>query len=240
MLAVCAHPDDESFGLGAVLAELAAAGADASVLCFTHGEASTLGTPHTDLAAVRSLELSDAAARLGVGETVLLDYPDGRLSQADIDELAGAVFSMGRRMGAGSLLAFDLGGVTGHPDHHRATEAAILAAGRLAVPVMGWAVPDDVAAALNADFGTAFVGRRLEETAIVLNVDRTVQWRAIECHTSQSSDNPVLHRRLSLQGDREYLVWLRQPSLGTASGAAGPDTTSDPLRRGGPQLSSLG
>ena len=40
-LAVIAHPDDESFGLGGVLARLAADGTRVRVLCFTRGEAST-------------------------------------------------------------------------------------------------------------------------------------------------------------------------------------------------------
>ena len=42
-LAVVAHPDDESFGLGAVLSTLSRAGVTVRVLCLTHGEASTLG-----------------------------------------------------------------------------------------------------------------------------------------------------------------------------------------------------
>jgi len=42
VLVVCAHPDDESFGLGGVLHTVADAGSRLSVLCFTHGEASTL------------------------------------------------------------------------------------------------------------------------------------------------------------------------------------------------------
>jgi len=37
VLAVVAHPDDESFGLGAVLASFAETGARVSVLCFTRG-----------------------------------------------------------------------------------------------------------------------------------------------------------------------------------------------------------
>ncbi len=43
MLAVIAHPDDESFGLGAVIDALITAGAIVDVLCLTRGEASTLG-----------------------------------------------------------------------------------------------------------------------------------------------------------------------------------------------------
>jgi hypothetical protein len=42
VLAVVAHPDDESFGLGAVLAAVVGEGAEVGVLCLTHGEASTL------------------------------------------------------------------------------------------------------------------------------------------------------------------------------------------------------
>jgi GlcNAc-PI de-N-acetylase len=80
VLAVVAHPDDESFGLGAILAALVAAGAEVRVVCLAHGEASTLGATH-DLAAVRHRELTAAAERLGVADVVLHDFPDGRLSE---------------------------------------------------------------------------------------------------------------------------------------------------------------
>ncbi len=43
---VFAHPDDESFRLGAVLGDFTAQGTrPGRGLCFTHGEASTLGRP---------------------------------------------------------------------------------------------------------------------------------------------------------------------------------------------------
>lgn len=42
VLAVVAHPDDEPFGIGAVLDAFACTGSAVSVLCLTHGEASTL------------------------------------------------------------------------------------------------------------------------------------------------------------------------------------------------------
>jgi len=42
MLAVGAHPDDESFGMGAVLAPFAQGETRITVLSFTRGEASTL------------------------------------------------------------------------------------------------------------------------------------------------------------------------------------------------------
>jgi LmbE family N-acetylglucosaminyl deacetylase len=62
--AVVAHPDDESFGLGGLLATLAAEGRAVHVLCLSHGEASTPGFGER-LAEVRRGELTAAAAQLG-------------------------------------------------------------------------------------------------------------------------------------------------------------------------------
>ncbi|GAA1654666.1 hypothetical protein GCM10009733_060150 [Nonomuraea maheshkhaliensis] len=68
-LAVVAHPDDESFGLGAVLSALTRRGTKAVVLCFTHGEASTLhgvdGDPHR----IRAAEPAAASTALGLAHT---------------------------------------------------------------------------------------------------------------------------------------------------------------------------
>lgn len=79
-LAVIAHPDDESFGLGAVIGELAAAGTAVHILCYTHGEASTLNETHADLHRTRREELRQAAAELGAAGVTLLGYPDGGLA----------------------------------------------------------------------------------------------------------------------------------------------------------------
>jgi LmbE family N-acetylglucosaminyl deacetylase len=209
VLVVCAHPDDESFGLGAVLSTLADAATPTSLLCFTHGEASTLHGVLGDLAAIRAKELADAAQVLGIGRAELLDYPDGSLDAQSPDELAGHVRRAVRAAGASTLLVFDQGGVTGHPDHQQATRAALAAAEAEDLQVLAWAIPDRVAAALNAAFGTRFVGRHARDLDVTLRVDRRRQLRAIACHASQASGNPVLWRRLELLGQAEHLRWLR-------------------------------
>ncbi len=209
VLTVCAHPDDESFGLGGVIGTLAATGSTVSLLCFTHGEASTLGNSRRNLGAVRCDELRRAGDVLGLAQARLLDHPDGGLSDVPMADLVGEIVDMVARTGADTLLVFDPNGVTGHPDHRRATEAAFVAAEGGGLALLGWMLPVQVAARLNREFGAHFIGRRERNADIALTVDRPLQWRAIAEHNSQCTDNPVLERRLQLMGNTEWLSWLR-------------------------------
>jgi LmbE family N-acetylglucosaminyl deacetylase len=210
VLAVVAHPDDESFGLGALLAAMTASGTDVSLLCFTRGEASTLGDPVEDLGALRAEELASAADRLGLTRTELLDYPDSGLARVSLSELVEHVERQLALSCADTLLVFDEGGITGHPDHCQATAAALEAADRHDLVVVAWSIPQGAAAALNAEFGTSFIGRQPREIDIDLPVERDAQRKAIGCHNSQATENEVLWRRLELLGNHEHIRYLRR------------------------------
>lgn len=217
VLAVVAHPDDESFGLGGLIAALTDAGCRVGLLCFTHGEGSTLG--EGDLFAVRARELSAASRVLGITWCRLLAYRDGALSTQSPDALADDVAEAARETEAELLLAFDDSGVTGHPDHKAATAAAVTTGRRLGLPVLGWTIVPAVADRLNAELGTTFAGRAPDLT---VTVDRARQRRAIAQHRSQAEGNVVLERRLALSGDTEALRWLVAPHPGRPRpGAAG-------------------
>lgn len=125
VLAVVAHPDDESFGLGGLLALLSAHGVPTAVLCFTHGEASTLHAGPGDLRMLRADELACAARELGVERVELAAYPDGELASVPLSRLAARVGRLVTERRPSHLLVFDTTGVTGHRDHRRATEAAL-------------------------------------------------------------------------------------------------------------------
>ena len=88
LLVVVAHPDDESFGCGSVLAHAAAAGDETAVLCATRGEAGESRIVTDDLAALREAELRDAARILGVGTVRLLDYADSGMTGRPVPEHA--------------------------------------------------------------------------------------------------------------------------------------------------------
>lgn len=204
-LVVIAHPDDESFGLGAVLHALVTAGTPVDVLCFTHGEASTLGEA-PDLGKLRKAELLAAAAKLGLRRVTLLARPDGLLDQQPEYELDADI--EGALHDAGLLVVFEPEGVTSHPDHQAATAAGLRAAVRHSLPVLEWGVHPDIARALRCEFAAPFVALDGPDTVDVV-VDRTAQHAAIACHQSQAHDNPILRRRLQLQGPHERLRYHR-------------------------------
>ncbi|MBC7442059.1 MAG: PIG-L family deacetylase [Ramlibacter sp.] len=211
LLVVVAHPDDESFGLGAILHAFSSAGAGVELLCFTRGEASTLHGVPGDLAVVRKAELEAAAAALGVNRTTLRDYADGALGAVNADTLAAEVVSAIQAQRPDGLLVFDDSGVTGHPDHVAATAAALAAAEAMDLPLLGWTLPGGVALELNREFGAAFTGYPAGEIDLMIPVDRERQYAAIQAHASQAVPGSVLWRRLELLGDAECLRWLRRP-----------------------------
>lgn len=137
IMAVLAHPDDETLGFGGLLARYAAEGAAVSLVTATRGE---LGWPWEDepypgeqaLGQRREGELRRAAEALGLEEVHFLDYIDGQLDQADPQQAARQVAEHIRRWRPQVLLTFDPHGIYGHPDHiaicQIATAAVMLAA----------------------------------------------------------------------------------------------------------------
>ena len=82
VMAVLAHPDDESFGVGRTLAKYASEGVDVFVLTATRGDAGRCRGHRADdprhpgsaaLAKIRERELRAAASELGVREVAVLD-----------------------------------------------------------------------------------------------------------------------------------------------------------------------
>ena len=97
LLAIFAHPDDETFRPGGTLALLARRGVGVHVLTATRGQAGSCGDPplcsQEDLPAVRERELRCACAALGLEPPRLLDYLDGRLAEATPEEIAAHILT---------------------------------------------------------------------------------------------------------------------------------------------------
>jgi LmbE family N-acetylglucosaminyl deacetylase len=141
LMAVLAHPDDESLGFGGTLAKYAAEGVEVSLVIGTLGQGGRYrghrpGTPaHPGpeaLERMREQELRAAAAVLGIRRVHLLGYRDTQLDRADPREAIGRIAAEVRRDQPDVVLTFGPDGAYGHPDHiaicQFATAALVVAA----------------------------------------------------------------------------------------------------------------
>ena len=147
LLAVFAHPDDESFGPGGTLAKYAAEGVDVHVAIATDGAAGSVAEGYEalreQLAEVRRDELEAAAGVLGV-ELHMLGYRDSgyiddpanehpeAFINVDQDEAAKRIVHLIRKLRPQVVLTHDETGGYYHPDHimaHKITTKAFRAAG---------------------------------------------------------------------------------------------------------------
>ncbi|HWR64830.1 MAG TPA: PIG-L family deacetylase [Bellilinea sp.] len=148
LLAVLAHPDDETFGMGGTFALYSRRGVDTYLICATRGEAGDVDPEllrgYDSIAERREAELRCAAVHLGMTDVILLDYRDsGMPGSADNhhplalvaqprEQLALELARHIRRLKPDVLVTFDPIGGYHHPDHiaiHQATVRAFDLAG---------------------------------------------------------------------------------------------------------------
>ncbi|MEW6568032.1 MAG: PIG-L family deacetylase [Chloroflexota bacterium] len=143
LLAVFAHPDDETFGPGGTLALYARRGVAVHLLCASRGEVGSAPAEllrcHGSVAELREAELRCAAEHLGLSSIHFLDYRDSgmpgspdnhhprALVAAPLEQVAAQVGEWMRRLQPQVVITFDPMGGYCHPDHiavHRATVQA--------------------------------------------------------------------------------------------------------------------
>ncbi|MET8768576.1 PIG-L family deacetylase [Streptomyces sp. NPDC004658] len=204
LLGVFAHPDDESLLAGGVLAQHHAAGARTAVVTATWAPESR-----------RAPELADALAVLGAGAPRLLGYGDARnaeaapsrprLVDAPLDEVIGRLVAHIRDFRPDIVVTHDaLGQLTGHPDHVRTHQIALLAVEAAGLahlhPEAGppWQ-PAALYAATHPESGVGLLRPLLEgvgkkvlavpDSYVTTSVDVTpwadVKWRAILAHRGE-------------------------------------------------------
>jgi LmbE family N-acetylglucosaminyl deacetylase len=142
ILAVFAHPDDESLACGGTIARLADAGARVVLVCASRGDRgshSPAGVlPPGDLGRIRTAELRAAAETLGIADLVILNHPDGSLRWADVPQFHGELMIALRRYRPEAVVTFGADGLYWHADHigvHERTLTAVKSLGADAPPI---------------------------------------------------------------------------------------------------------
>jgi mycothiol S-conjugate amidase len=169
LLAVFAHPDDESFGPGGTLAKYAAEGVEVWLLCATDGDAGTVDASMMDgyasTSQLRAAELCCAAQNLGLRGIDWLGYrdsgmagtPDNQnptsLCQAPMEQVVEHIVKSIRKHRPNVVICDNEFGGYGHPDHIKLHEATVQAFSAAADP------------ASYPETGTPFQPQRLYFTA---------------------------------------------------------------------------
>jgi LmbE family N-acetylglucosaminyl deacetylase len=191
ILAVFAHPDDETFGPGGTLARYAIEGHTVHLRTFTRGEAGTLGPARylsrTQLAELRTKELNCAAAALHAASLEIYGLPDGNLAEVPDDTGIGFIRQALELLKPDVLVTFHREGISGHPDHKTVARWSLKAVQEKERPVrlLGYGISTEQAARVKF--------RRLlpipdSDIRYTIDVSSALESKlsAIRCHKSQS------------------------------------------------------
>ncbi len=221
LMAVLAHPDDETLGFGGVLARYADEGVETHVLTATRGQGGRHGEgehPGREaLGRIREAEERAAARELGVTDVRFLDYMDGELDRADPVEATAAIAGHLRRVRPHVVVTFAHEGAYGHPDHIAVSQLTSAAAIRAADPGQD---DGNEPHALSKLYQLAWSGATWEAyqrafkrlVSRVDGIERSVEpwpewaittrvdcrrwwprvWRAVQCHRTQMSSYAAL------------------------------------------------
>ena len=131
ILSIWAHPDDEAYLCGGVMAMAAAAKSRVVCVTATRGELGVTDAtrwPPEQLPAIREAELAECLRILGVTEHHWLGFPDGGCASVDVNEAVQQIAEIITELAPDTILTFAPDGQTGHPDHiavHRWTVEAV-------------------------------------------------------------------------------------------------------------------
>ena len=130
LLGLWAHPDDETYMSGGLMARVVNNGGQACNLSATDGE---YGFPQDDnrslgqRSQLRRRELATAMAHLGVNDIRHLGLPDGGLADVEPARLIQPLINAIEDVQPDLIVTFDSFGGTGHPDHIAISRAATAA-----------------------------------------------------------------------------------------------------------------
>lgn len=260
LLAILAHPDDESMGIGGTLAKYASEGVDTHLLCATRGERGWFGKPEEypgphALGQIRERELQAAADVLGIRSVSFLDECDGDLDRTDPVHIIARIAARIREIRPQVVITFAPDGAYGHPDHiaiSQLTTTAVMAAND-ADYLTGMSAQHQVQklyyaafrASENAIYREAFGELAMEidgvtrrsvswpDWAITTHLDTTNHWRQVwRAVLCHQTQLPGIDALARLPEERHRALWGNQTFYRALSFVNGGRTVEDDLFAG--------
>lgn len=218
ILGVWAHPDDEAYLSGGLMALARDAGSRVVCVTATRGEQGTgdpVRWPPDRLAAERTGELERCLEILGVTEHHWLGYRDGECAAAPAAEPVARLIELIREVQPDTVLTFGPDGNTGHPDHRavgRWTAAAFDRAAPAGARLLRSAVPDGWARrwrAVHDRFQVFSPGYPItvdeSELAVHLRLDPVTLARKVQALAAQETQTAGV---IAALGPADYASWV--------------------------------
>jgi LmbE family N-acetylglucosaminyl deacetylase len=212
ILGVWAHPDDETYLSGGLMATAADNGQRVVCVTATRGEAGSLDHerwPPATLADVRTRELDAALGILGVTEHHWFDYPDGGCADVPDDRAVDRIAVLLEGVRPDTVLTFAPDGMTGHPDHITVSRWATLAVERLGrggprlhyatVTPSFWAAEEEMFFAMGVSMGGQPVVTPDEQCSILVGLSGELLGRKAAAIRAQVSQTEALTTTVSAE-----------------------------------------
>jgi len=168
ILGIWAHPDDETFSMGGLIACASANGQKVACVTATKGDAGKTSDPvrwpQENLADIRVKELKQALGILGNVDHYWLEYKDGCLCDCAVNRAVSQLESIIDNVRPDTIITFEPKGITGHSDHQTISNWAKKAAANKKVQIFG---------ACEGEERFEDIGRELDEQYdIYFNIDK--------------------------------------------------------------------
>lgn len=178
ILSVWAHPDDETFCAGGLLAAAARNGQTVACMTATKGEAGVQDEsrwPAKKLGDIREKELKAALKELGITNHHMLHYADGGCAAVDAKAAADVIKNYILLYKPDTILTFGPEGLTGHPDHQTVSRWITRAVSDLEV------APTVFHAVITVDQYAKYLSAADKELNLFYNIDQPPLEEASRC-----------------------------------------------------------
>jgi LmbE family N-acetylglucosaminyl deacetylase len=223
ILGIWAHPDDEAYLSGGLMALARDAGSRVVCVTATRGE---LGTPDPQvwpperLSAERTVEMARCLDVLGVAEHHWLGYRDGGCSAVPADAAIARLCEVIDDVRPDTVLTFGPDGITGHEDHRTVgdwTAAAFDRAAPAGSRLLQAAVPESRLVrwgTIDEDLGVFMTGYPIavpaDRLAVDLRLDPETNARKVRALQAQATQTTVL---IDAMGMDTYTAWVSEEAF---------------------------
>ena len=223
LLGIWAHPDDEAYLSGGLMAMARDSGSRVVCVTATRGELGTSDPetwPPERLAAERTDELARCLDVLGVREHHWLGFRDGGCAAVPVPDAAERLCAVIDDVRPDSVVSFGPDGITGHPDHQAVSAWATAAFDRAAPPgarLLHAAVAERRVprwSALNESLGVYLPGYPVavpdDRLALDLELSREVAERKVRALMAQKTQTTGL---IATMGVDRYTDWVGEETF---------------------------